>query len=292
MALFLSHNLLWIEWISFSASVSVLGFLVLYYSKAVPEAFQRIFKYGKLHAKLHEDAMKKFRKVELPKRRLSECIFLSVYSDGKIHVIHYVIGFSFYFGVGLSLLAEAPGFEGKGLCLFVWSSRLQNQSHAILAELRKDSKGCEVKEVKSNEYSTTDGMVVASNAYIVTFTVKCKDVIATDSLTLFADIPSLNKQLPVVKASNGEHYQVSWTEDVNKASSASYEIRVYDEERFAQFRRAQRKESKEEVKPLLTLTLNHYGTYKGPYIQTEMVAAILAIALYWFAYTNKSKLVA
>jgi hypothetical protein len=47
-------------------------------------------------------------------RRLYECTQLSVYSrDGKMALIHYLCGFSFYFGVGLSLLADAKGFNGS-----------------------------------------------------------------------------------------------------------------------------------------------------------------------------------
>jgi hypothetical protein len=48
-------------------------------------------------------------------RRLYECTQLSIYSDGKMNIIHYLCGFSFYFGVGLSILAEAPGFTSRGI---------------------------------------------------------------------------------------------------------------------------------------------------------------------------------
>jgi len=47
-------------------------------------------------------------------RRLSECVFLSVYSDSKMNLIHYLLGYFFYFGVGLSAIAEAPGINGRG----------------------------------------------------------------------------------------------------------------------------------------------------------------------------------
>lgn len=76
-----------------------------------------------------------------------------------MNIVHYIFGFSFYFGVGLSVLAEAPGFCGRGLAdvyfgadffrwhyalgiaLFIVGSVLQFQSHAILADLRKDVSG-------------------------------------------------------------------------------------------------------------------------------------------------------
>lgn len=46
-------------------------------------------------------------------RRLCECIMVSVYSDAKMNITHYMFGHMFYIGVGLSMLAEAPGFAGS-----------------------------------------------------------------------------------------------------------------------------------------------------------------------------------
>ena len=62
----LGHNLLWAQWISFTASVSLFGILVIY-SNLIPEPIKRIFKYGKA-AERHVSGMKKLRKIELPKR--------------------------------------------------------------------------------------------------------------------------------------------------------------------------------------------------------------------------------
>lgn len=59
-------NLLWTQWMSFSASVSLFGLLVIY-SNLIPEPIKRIFKYGKA-ADRHVIGMKKLRKIELPKR--------------------------------------------------------------------------------------------------------------------------------------------------------------------------------------------------------------------------------
>lgn len=64
----LSQNLLWAEWVSFSACVSLFGILVIYYSNLVPEVISRAFKYGKA-ADLHVDGLKKrYHLIELPKR--------------------------------------------------------------------------------------------------------------------------------------------------------------------------------------------------------------------------------
>ncbi|GIY32509.1 polyprenol reductase [Caerostris extrusa] len=88
-------------------------------------------------------------------RRCYECFFVSVYSDSKMNVMHYIVGFTFYFGVGLSLIHDAPGFErvhdytanyisGQwlsfshflGVVLFFFAFHLQFESHKILASLR------------------------------------------------------------------------------------------------------------------------------------------------------------
>ncbi|KAG9511057.1 Polyprenol reductase [Fragariocoptes setiger] len=96
-------------------------------------------------------------------RRLAECTMISVYSEARMNIIHYIFGYSFYFGVGMSLVAEAPGFTGArgqssawsvpktyhflkpchviGVLLFIWSSFVQFESHQILANLRKDKSG-------------------------------------------------------------------------------------------------------------------------------------------------------
>ena len=47
-------------------------------------------------------------------RRLCECKMVSVYSNAQMNIIHYMFGHLFYIGVGLSMLAEAPGFAGSG----------------------------------------------------------------------------------------------------------------------------------------------------------------------------------
>lgn len=46
-------------------------------------------------------------------RRLLECFVVSVYSKAKMHLVHYMIAISYYFGVGLSILAEANGLNRR-----------------------------------------------------------------------------------------------------------------------------------------------------------------------------------
>ncbi|XP_023227379.1 polyprenol reductase-like isoform X3 [Centruroides sculpturatus] len=93
-------------------------------------------------------------------RRFYECYFVSVFSNAKMNLPHYIFGYCFYFGVGLSLLSEAPGFTKPGglkdinfsqswlkvnhligITLFLWAWYNQHKCFKILAELRKNNKG-------------------------------------------------------------------------------------------------------------------------------------------------------
>lgn len=89
-------------------------------------------------------------------RRLYETSYISVFSDSRINISHYLIGHLHYFGTVSSILVEAPGFSRlsfqyrSGLdvkdlnvytclctCLFLWAWIMQYSSARILSDLRK-----------------------------------------------------------------------------------------------------------------------------------------------------------
>ncbi|XP_054845987.1 polyprenol reductase [Eublepharis macularius] len=88
-------------------------------------------------------------------RRLWECLRISVFSRGVIHVIQYCFGLSYYVLVGLTVLSQVPpgvreGRGGRpticwchvfGLMMFIWASVHQQRCHVILANLRKNKSG-------------------------------------------------------------------------------------------------------------------------------------------------------
>ncbi|KAG9510175.1 Cationic amino acid transporter 2, partial [Fragariocoptes setiger] len=93
-------------------------------------------------------------------RRLYECLFVSVFSDsGKINILHYTFGCSFYVFAALSLVCPItvepnPDITiqlilanlvtiGRSLAfiVFVYASLVQHKCHIILANLRKDKSG-------------------------------------------------------------------------------------------------------------------------------------------------------
>ncbi|XP_062858178.1 polyprenol reductase [Trichomycterus rosablanca] len=93
-------------------------------------------------------------------RRLLECLYVSIFSDGVIHIVHYAFGLSYYIILGLTVLCvnSTQHTEGlsatstvpfisqyiwliAGVLLFIWASLLQHSSLSLLAGLRTSSSG-------------------------------------------------------------------------------------------------------------------------------------------------------
>ncbi|XP_027883041.1 polyprenal reductase [Xiphophorus couchianus] len=87
-------------------------------------------------------------------RRLLECLFVSVFSDGAMHLVQYLFGLGYYIVLGLTVLcsdrtAKGPGtllsrsdwICAAGFALFIAASLLQHQSIVLLAGLRKGKSG-------------------------------------------------------------------------------------------------------------------------------------------------------
>ncbi|XP_068961358.1 polyprenol reductase [Petaurus breviceps papuanus] len=97
-------------------------------------------------------------------RRLMECLFISVFSEGVIHVVQYCFGIFYYVIIGLTVLSQVPVsgrnvYVGKsllmqtrwfhilGMMMYIWSSIHQYRCHVILANMRKNDSG---KVIHSN----------------------------------------------------------------------------------------------------------------------------------------------
>lgn len=169
---------------------------------------------------------------------------------------------------------------------FPWY-RLANQLMTVCS-----GSACKVKDVQSTSYTTTDGLVISHVALIANFNLVCENNVPSDNLQLFAEIPAIKRIMPVTRSVDGKGYQVSWTEEVAKASYGDRNVRIFDEAGLAAIEKAQDSGSSiDSVQPLLSLTVNHRGTYRGPLIPMEMIA-VLAVVLVWYsAYSAKVKLV-
>ncbi|XP_045584966.1 polyprenal reductase isoform X2 [Procambarus clarkii] len=93
-------------------------------------------------------------------RRLYENLFISVFSSGRINILHYIVGHTHYVGAVVLLLSQAPGFDGAeqhisftgiefwqivGTIICFFGFAIQNKSLRMLAALRRNH-GKKMKE--------------------------------------------------------------------------------------------------------------------------------------------------
>ncbi|XP_056133794.1 polyprenol reductase [Lampris incognitus] len=89
-------------------------------------------------------------------RRLLECLLVSVFSEGPIHMVQYIFGLAYYIILGVTvlcadhlrtveetstLLSQLGWLHVAGTALFIWASLLQHRSLVLLAKLRTGSSG-------------------------------------------------------------------------------------------------------------------------------------------------------
>ncbi|KAM6076069.1 polyprenal reductase isoform 2-T2 [Chlamydotis macqueenii] len=88
-------------------------------------------------------------------RRLAECLWTSVFSNGVIHIVQYCFGLVYYIAIGSTVLCQVPANirNGKelsvhvswyhivGVAMYVWASLHQHRCLVILANLRKTKSG-------------------------------------------------------------------------------------------------------------------------------------------------------
>lgn len=149
---------------------------------------------------------------------------------------------------------------------------------------------CSNPVVKSSFFSTADATIVSQIAFVTEFTLKCSNA-GAEKLPLFAEIGH-GKLAPVVRVGDSK-YQVSWNEEIKKASSGKYNIRLFDEESFAAVRKAQRAgEDIQSVKALTSVQVNFPGAYKGPWINSEILAAGVVAFVAYVAFSTRTKLLA
>ncbi|BFZ08285.1 hypothetical protein BsWGS_11324 [Bradybaena similaris] len=148
---------------------------------------------------------------------------------------------------------------------------------------------CLAPVVKSQTYSTPEAVVSTDTVLIAEFTLTCKNNLK--NINLYADIGG--RTIPATKTYEPNKYQISISDEHKKLPPGTYEIRIFDEEGFAALRKAQRSgESTDSLKPLFTISLSHQGIWSGPLLQSEFVAAMTAIIVWWLAYTARGKLLA
>jgi translocon-associated protein subunit delta len=84
-------------------------------------------------------------------------------------------------------------------------------------------------------YTTTDASVLTTIAFVSQFDLKCGGAVPPPTANFYAEVGG--RHLNVAKSSKTGSFQVSWTEEIHKASRGDYKINVYDEDTFAQVRK-------------------------------------------------------
>lgn len=131
----------------------------------------------------------------------------------------------------------------------------------------------------------SDELVLANQVgYITSFTLLCKNQI--NNIPLFAEV---NGQIsPVFRIK--EEYQFSFTEE--KQKSGHREVKLYDEEQFATYRKSQRAGETPSVKPLATIQINFSRGFGSNFlISSELVVLSLSFFVAYIAFQNRLKLV-
>lgn len=145
---------------------------------------------------------------------------------------------------------------------------------------------CTKPEVTASAYTTQDATVLTNIAFVAEFTLKCAN--GVKGIPLYGEVNG--RTLPAVRISD-DKYQVSWVEDVKKAASGDYSVNLYDDEGFGALKKAIRSgEDISSVKPLVTIMVNYPGAYQGPWVNSEFMAAVLSVLVWYLAFSAKSRL--
>ncbi|XP_076034972.1 translocon-associated protein delta [Oratosquilla oratoria] len=146
---------------------------------------------------------------------------------------------------------------------------------------------CDGAQVDAVGFTTQDATIVTKIAYIADFTLSCAN--GVKDVSLYAETSS--GITGVARSVDGLRYQVSWVEDAATATSGDHPIKLFDEQGYAALKKAQRSgEDSSSVQPIATINLYHPGAYKGPWVQSETMAIGFAILVFYYALSQKSKL--
>lgn len=140
-------------------------------------------------------------------------------------------------------------------------------------------------QITPSYYTTSDAVISTETVFIVEISLTCKNRV--QNMALYADVRG--KQFPVTRGQDVGRYQVSWSLDHKSAHAGTYEVRFFDEESYSLLRKAQRNnEDISIIPPLFTVSVDHRGTWNGPWVSTEVLAAGIGLVIYYLAFSAKT----
>jgi translocon-associated protein subunit delta len=147
------------------------------------------------------------------------------------------------------------------------------------------AEACLEPQITPSYYTTSDAVISTETVFIVEISLTCKNRV--QNMALYADVSG--KQFPVTRGQDVGRYQVSWSLDHKSAHAGTYEVRFFDEESYSLLRKAQRNnEDASIIPPLFTVSVDHRGTWNGPWVSTEVLAAAIGLVIYYLAFSAKS----
>ncbi|XP_067833876.1 translocon-associated protein subunit delta isoform X2 [Heptranchias perlo] len=148
---------------------------------------------------------------------------------------------------------------------------------------------CTEPAIVPSYYTTSDAVISSETVFIVEISLTCKN--GAQNVALYADVNG--KQFPVTRGQDVRPCapQVSWSTEHKTAKSGTYEVKFFDEESYSALRKAQRNnEDLSSIKPLFAVNVEHRGAWNGPWVATEVVAAVIGLLVYYLAFSAKSNI--
>ncbi|XP_074134788.1 translocon-associated protein subunit delta [Sminthopsis crassicaudata] len=146
---------------------------------------------------------------------------------------------------------------------------------------------CTEPMITPSYYTTSDAVISTETVFIVEISLMCKN--GAQNVALYADVNG--KQFPVTRGQDIGRYQVSWSLEHRSAHSGTYEVKFFDEESYSLLRKAQRSnEDISAIRPLFTVSVDHRGAWNGPWVSTEVLAAMIGMVVYYMAFSAKSNI--
>ncbi|XP_060515745.1 translocon-associated protein subunit delta [Cylas formicarius] len=146
---------------------------------------------------------------------------------------------------------------------------------------------CTNPQVTSKSFTTQDATIVSHIAYVSDFSVKCS---SGEAGSLYAELE--DGSITPVAIVGPQSYQVSWTEESKAAKSGDRIVRIFNEDGYTAIRKLLRAgESSYSVEPFFTAAVRHPGSYNGPWVKSEFIAAIAALVVSYFAIATRAKIV-
>ncbi|XP_066912906.1 translocon-associated protein subunit delta-like [Clytia hemisphaerica] len=148
---------------------------------------------------------------------------------------------------------------------------------------------CTSPTVHASTYTSKSVALSVETAYLSELTVQCSEGVST--LDLYAEIEGVIVPVASIPDKEGT-YQISWAKDHKKATTGKINIKVFNNEGYNAYRKAQRNEEDvSSVKALFTVTVNHPGVSReGLFVQTEFLAVVAALLLFWTANSMRNQI--